>query len=104
MSDLPLGDILIDMIKQCMEEKRPIRFLVFETNRGKAPYSLNVTLGAIRHPNDDSQPRPSAAATGGPWNPQVSLPDDEDGEDQDIETEPTPRPVPRPVRRTAPRR
>lgn len=104
-TDIPFGEILIDMIRQCMEESRPLRFLVFEAKGGKAPYSLNVTLGGIRTPAQQDQrkdaPRVAQQANqGGPWIPQVPLPDEEEGEDK----EPEPEPIPRPVRRIAPRR
>ena len=43
----PFGEILIDLIRQCMEENLPVRCLVFE-NDGKypgAPYRVCLTTG-----------------------------------------------------------
>ena len=83
-TEIPVGETLIETIKQAMDEDRPLRFLVFENN-GRfpgAPYSLHVAMGTAR-------PVEGAEAEEGPPAPPV-------------EDTPPPRRAPGP--RVAPRR
>ena len=98
-SDQTRGEQLIKLIEDCMEQGVPLRFLVFENNKGfpkNMPYTINVTVG---------QPRPGDQA---PREEAETVPDwVTDTKNQMPIAEPTPiqtERVLRPIRRSAPRR
>src|SRR6266850_1397773 len=47
---MPLGEVLIDIIRRAMDERRTLRFLVFQNDgkfRNSPPYTLHATIGDI---------------------------------------------------------
>lgn len=91
--DATIGERLIQILEKCIQENRPLRFVIFE-NQGKfgnkVPYILNVTIGRSPGEYTTTGESLSPEAPPPPPPPQTTP-----------RTEPTPRP---PIRRIAPRR
>lgn len=102
-SNVKMGDILIDLIKKCMAEGKPVRALVFEAKGGKFPYNLNFAEGNVAA-QVPQQAGGFGARQTAPWGAEpVPLPNDDEQQDDGGEALDA-TPTPRPIRRGAPRR
>ncbi len=103
-STVKMGDILIDLIKKCMAEGKPLRALVFEARGGKFPYNLNFAEGTVAA-QVPQQTGGFGAKRDAPWGAEpVPLPAEEDDQQDDGGEAMDATPTPRPIRRGAPRR